>query len=373
VDFDQQVSRARDVLRIRVGIDVKAPVVIRSLKPDERSNGVTADPYGLFDRQRGIVFIDPNACRQYVFPQMGSVEECSQAVLVLALHEVLHAWQSTMIESRQGRIPDDRWLRFVCEGHAIEYSERLAIASGVAQDVIAKFHVSDGAIPSKGLDVQRAELLHYFDYVLSRQYVSLISENVADFTSLLERDLSFASVLAAVAKDSGKSPVPTTHAVAATTRPALRECPKTIAGFSVSTNRDLDFLDCMAYVAPDLFRELPIAAAFGRSGLINGRNADGKMCEMVWLLMADEQSARAVWKSACRNHESLARGPSGVYQTDELPRGELWVGCEWISPKRFMLIHRYDNMLLLVNTPDPMLAYGIISEVEKLLYTERSK
>ena len=86
-------------------VEIRAPSTQEIARKSKQT--AMADDCGFYDRQRGVIVLDPNACRGHLFARMDSIQECQDAAFVLMLHELIHAYQDRQIKQRTGPLPVD--------------------------------------------------------------------------------------------------------------------------------------------------------------------------------------------------------------------------------------------------------------------------
>jgi len=212
-----------------------------------------------YDRSRKAVAIDPNKCR-ILLANTKTIRQKEGRLLVLMLHELLHAYQELELVKREKSIRvSGRWLRFVCEGHSLEFSEKLAQEAGVSLPREVEV-VSWNEPKSRQFGQVHEAFLYNFLYIKSRTYVRDRCKSVTDFHKLLQRQPSYSEVLTHSDKRSPMSAVPEKY---------LRSV--RLKDTTVTSPIEFDYLDASALLSPKDFENEEMIRAF----------RGGNCCEIV--------------------------------------------------------------------------------------------
>jgi hypothetical protein len=320
---------------------------------------------------------------------MSSVQECQDAAFVLMLHELIHAYQAQQLEHRTGLPVNDRWLRFLCEGHAIEFSRRIAAEHGISLETLAKIYQTPPLPTMADLAQRRAGVLFTFDYVLSARYAAKKCHTINDFAGLLDQKLDYATVLDVVAPHDdrastiGVPQIPTegtpdsrsAQDVAETTddnvpgrAQGLLACclgRSMFGGYTLAPPLPLDYLDALIYACPAAFVEPKTAAAFQEGVIIDARTPGGTWLEVCVVRCSSVPAAHDLWSKACAQHRTWARGQARNWQpqANVIPGEETYVCRDWPAKGRTMcLLHRGPNMVL-GDGDDPEATYAFIDQL----------
>jgi hypothetical protein len=344
--------RAKKVLEEKVGQPLSATLEQRTIRAAEFPLEGGGNPVAFFDRDRGTLVVDPERCESLFF-RARTIREREDAAFVLMLHELLHVYQHVrMKEVPQGKLTG-RWLRFVCEGHAIEFSRRLALAAGVKDFTLETAEQPGSRAFSNDFTDNREQLLQSFLYETSREYVLANCRNLEDFPKLLEKPLTYAEVIA-----HGKPPSPTSE-------PCARLDRLTVTGREVKRPMEMDYLDAMALVCPEQFGRPESAATYRGGALTEITAKETARIAVAVLHFSRKEAAAKLWQAArVRCGRSVAHGE----HPDWLPAdAQIWVACPYPGRGRLRLMKWTGEFLLLVEAPLEESSRPVIGKILALL------
>ena len=361
--FFEAYYRAKTTVDVSLKRKLQTSIQVRSVSRDEivkfGGSEVAAHAYAFFDRSRRTIVVDPNRCRSSLFATLRTKQEISNAIFCLMLHELIHVYQDDEIKNHSPKI-QNKWLRFICEGHAVYFSSRIALQAGVSDNYVNGQSWINSAEGIKDIDnpvQRRSALSHWFLYKISARYIQTKCKEVQDFSTLLKHPLSYEAVLDAISSqdysnrgDIKRLSVPQDnrtedlHAIVLKLQ-SMGECPHT------SPPVDIDYLDAMAYLCPAQFPRVEIASQFD-NGLIfevpTGQKTDA---EVMLMDFHEVQAAKAVFEMAAKYLEYRA----GVNRTQDLSRttlkshDALHFLRDYPTLGRAILLGQHDHKVVAVN------------------------
>ena len=315
-DYHAHFQKAVEWVNEATGAELAISLEVRAVDKDElrasAGTGISVSPFAMFDKRKKLLVVNPNACRAGLFITVRTTKEMDDVLLVLLLHEVLHAYQATILDQHPNIGLPPRLLRALCEGHAITFSEAIAKAHGITTSITKNICPPDEMPFNLNSDTRRASLLRHFTYTLGTRCVAGRIGNVRHFDTLLDGTITYASF-----SEQHPQPVtqPTTAATAAATEispPSQRALPirhiedsikAGMAGYVIGTS-PIDYLDAMAVLAPACFELPAVNHAFKSAVCIKARH-DSSMLNIYVTSFADEAIAKDLFEQC---HTYFAHG-----------------------------------------------------------------
>lgn len=339
-DYNEAFVRAKQIVEESGPLRLRVRLEQRSIELRDAPLRTACYPVAYFDRTSATLVVDPDRCESF-FAVAKTVQERQDAAVLLMLHELIHAYQAVELEKSPSAKLQDRCLRFVCEGHAIAFSHQLARAAGVRRAILEPSGESYSPRFCNDFIENQATLLHQFLYLTSSRYVQAKCSGLQDFRMLLNKPLTYAEVL------GNRSPAP------ASTEPRSRIKRLAIGGCTVTEGVDLDYLDAMALICPELFAQADLASAYRAGTLTEVTAGEELLIEVGILHLATEDAATRLWKAGrkrCSSASALATRESdrGARSAD----GEkVWIARGYPGPDRSFLMKRDGDLLLVMDFP----------------------
>ena len=293
-DFEGQFETALAWVNQAAQTHLKVSLEVRALNEDETksitSQSISASPFAVYDRKRNRLIVNPNACRVGLFVSARNVAEMDDMLLVLFVHELLHAYQATIIDEKvEGRIPP-RLLRCICEGHAMVFSETIAKSHGLATSIADRICPPNTSGFDLDPNVRRARMLQLFTYTIGSRFVSRNSDDVRQFKKLLEGNVTYETICTGEHREATTRQASSTNSLspkgeAVTAK--LAELAKTEVHATAEDITSLDYLDAMAVVAPCCFDLLAVSRAFQGAMCVQAPRSDSGI-QRVYIITFNE-------------------------------------------------------------------------------------
>jgi hypothetical protein len=351
-DWRRPFIRAKTVLETELAQPLSVALEQRPIRPAEFPLEGGGIPVAFLDRDRETLVVDPERCES-LLSRARTIRQKEDAAFVLMLHELLHVYQhARMKEVPQGKVTG-RWLRFVCEGHAIEFSHRLALAAGGKESTLANTEQPASRHFSSDFTENRDRLLQSFLYETSRVYVRANCRNLEDFPKLLEKAFTYAEVIG-----KGDPPTPSSE-------PGTRLARFTIPGLEVKRPMGMDYLDAMALVCPERFRQPDSATAYRGGALTELASKENGLIAVALFHFARQAAAAKLWQAA---RERCGRSvESGEHQSWMPADAKIWFAHQYPGRGRLRLMKLSGEFLLLVEAPLDELSRPVIGKILALL------
>lgn len=284
-DYNVAFVRAKRCAEAAVGSPLDVTLEIRAFTGRDRlpESEYGGSPVAFYEPESRSLAVDPSRCRTALLAQTKTVREMNDVIFVLLLHELLHAYQAEVISRLKGEGRcDAKWLRFLCEGHAIHFSRALALKDGVDRTVLDRVWGSGPRERFSDDTRQAAESLRFrLYYVESASFVEKRCKRASDFEVLLpiaRNPFGYAQALGHLPAKSSERPTE-----------LLRQFLDKVSADAAR----VDYLEAMAAVAPKAFPSPDVIGSFrGAAAAQYSQAATKQTISVVVVLFTTPDAAR---------------------------------------------------------------------------------
>ncbi len=327
VDFNGLFARAKRIAEEHLESRVDATLELSERGDGWESQGIGLDmaPFMFWRRADRRVVVSPAQFETFLLKRSKTAKDAEHLGVLLFVHELFHAYQAAAIERLGTRVTSGRWIRFVCEGHAVVSTKMVAQSLRVSDEVFNILRGRKEVRYTGRVEKDRALTREQFYYHLSARFVRDRCSKPSEFPKLLVSPIAYPEVL--FCNPGRISPSPR----ASERLRVLAESAKFADARPVTA---LDYFEAALLLCPSVFAERDLCEGYRGGALVGCRLEDGSSADVLLLHFRDERSetfAAKVGEYAflCRRTEQRGRFDlvGGGFRIDNYPdRGRLLYG-----------------------------------------------
>lgn len=313
IDYHSTFDRAKKSVEIEVKQKLNVQLNIRTIQKlelgEHYDNTALSSPIALYDRRKRVVVLDSDRL-QVFFIKAKNTKDISDLLFLTLVHELIHAYQDTILTSHLAPIINGRWLRFICEGHALNFSEIICKKNNIPEEIASSYSRQHAYSFESDSLLRRSQLLTNFFYSTSSKYVESQCTKITDFLLLIQTPLSYPHVLKSIetprrlkvdqaeidSNYTGRNLIQSKKSSVELIQSAYEGINNTThSRYKVGKPLPLDYLESIAYVCPVAFSDLAVASSFLDSAITEISYGQNSTIEVVVLRFDTQNVAKNLW------------------------------------------------------------------------------
>ena len=257
-----------------------------------------------YDDTRRAILVNVDAMRNLSLRVGKTSRLASDAITLILLHELIHAYQHVG-SGRQEWLVEEQLLRVLAEGHAVYHAVRIATEHGMCAELIDSVFCGRWRSTWIGsVRLRRMDLVEVMGRIAAREYMRLRWPKIADWSTLVKRQISYAEIIGSWQGRKECMPVSKVPDEDVRTADLLEKLARTCQGKSGPVLK-LDYLDTVACLSPAIMNEPGLAISWRGSSVLSYRAAaDETDVEIVLVAWCCEDKASTAWARAKEYHQT---------------------------------------------------------------------